>query len=90
MLMRYLGLGVGHVDSSLRAHPCIVNADIAVVDPLEDTEDFEVDETVDENPNVNDDVHNSDEDILNDSGGEDDIEDDEDFLDIDDSPHARL
>lgn len=88
--MRYLGLGVGHVDSSLRAPPCIVNADHAGINPLEDTEDFEIDETEDENPNANDDVHNSDEDVLNDSGGEDEIEEEEDFLDIDDSPHARL
>lgn len=92
--MRYIGLGVGHVDSSVRAPPSLVKTD-EVVDLFGNTDEFEDNESSDANANANAELNNLDEEVGLESGEEDEYEyegegEDEDYLDIDNEPRARL
>lgn len=93
MFMRYIGLGVGHVDTSVRAPPSLVKTD-EVVDLFGNTDEFEDDEPIDANTDANAELNNLDE-VELESGEEDEYEyegevEDEDYLDIDNEPRARL
>lgn len=85
MLMQYLGLGVGHVHSSVRAKPCLVKTN-ELHDPFEGADEFD-----DVEPNVDapDDEH-SDSDEQSVGEEDDDDGEDDDYLHVDDEPAARL
>lgn len=87
MLMRYLGLGVGHVHSSLRAKPYLVKTN-EVHDPFEGAEEFDDIESNEVGPT--EEQSDSDEESVDAEDEEDGENEGEDYLHVDDEPSARL
>lgn len=90
MLMRYNGLGVGHIHETLRARPSLVKTN-EVVNPFEGAEEFEVPDTPEQ---AELDAGDSDEDqyevIISDEGEPVEDEEPDEFLGVDDLPLATI